>query len=235
MSRRLSILQWWLLKQWFKFFKLRKALYPPAFILKKKHCVDEFPWLRISGAEVYSFHSRKKLPWVPEVIFLIPDSSRQTVTTRGKTPREKKKITSYQRNYESHFQAILGSYISGNRFEADVHVCFHWLWQLKFDCTWLCSLLTFVAWRFWLGVQCSHKGGRGQWNCKEIGAGATRNHVPGLRPFWVVRVSTHGSTACVAWRFCRGHNSVAKPREKWKTLVALAPQSSLFHCPRLPL
>ena len=39
------------------------------------------------------------------------------------------------RSYESHFHAILGSYISSNRFGADVHVCFHWRWQLRFDHT----------------------------------------------------------------------------------------------------
>ena len=40
--------------------------------------------------------------------------------------------------------SILGSYISPNRFGADVHVCFHRLWQLRFDRTCLCVSLNFI-------------------------------------------------------------------------------------------
>ena len=49
---------------------------------------------------------------------------------RGAKRREKK-ITSGHRSYESYFHVILGSYISSNRFGGDVHVCFHWRWQLR--------------------------------------------------------------------------------------------------------
>lgn len=137
-------------------------LYPPVFIFTKKHCVDEFPLLTTDlWNRSLFFPLQKEVTLSSRGIFLIPDSSRQTVTTRGKARREKK-ITCCHRSYESHFQAILGSYIWRNRFGADVNICFYWLWQLKFDCTWLCSLPAFVAWRFWSGVQSSHKGGRGQ-------------------------------------------------------------------------
>ena len=56
---------------------------------------------------------------------------------RGAKRREED-MTSGHRSYESHFHSFLESYISSNRFGADVHVCFYWRWQLKFDRTWRC-------------------------------------------------------------------------------------------------
>ena len=67
------------------------------------------------------------VPWVPN-------------GELSRSLRREKKITSGHWSYESHFHAILGSYILSNRFGADVHVCFHWRWQLKFDHAWLSAM-----------------------------------------------------------------------------------------------
>ena len=47
----------------------------------------------------------------------------------------------------------------------------------------IASLVACVAWWFWLGAQ-SNKGRRGQRNCKEFGAGATRNRLLGQVAFF---------------------------------------------------
>ena len=54
----------------------------------------------------------------------------------------------------------------------------------------IASLVACVAWWFWLGAQ-SNKGRQGQRNCKEIGAGATRNRLLG----WVAFLNS--TYACV--------------------------------------
>ena len=55
------------------------------------------------------------------------------------TRRREKKKTSGHRSYESHFQAILGSYISSNRFGAKVHVFFSLTLTAEiWSSTWLC-------------------------------------------------------------------------------------------------
>ena len=90
-----------------------------------------------------------KIPWVPEDIFFLPilrcEVLREKITSGHRRHKShfgvkcrEKKITSGHRSYESHFHVILGSYISSNWFGVDVHVCFHWRWQLRFDCTRLC-------------------------------------------------------------------------------------------------
>lgn len=66
-------------------------LYPPVFIFTKKHCVDEFPLLTTDlWDRSLFFPLQKEVTLGSRGIFLIPDSSRQTVTTRGKARREKK-------------------------------------------------------------------------------------------------------------------------------------------------
>ena len=79
----------------------------------------------------------KRKPWVPEDLFFLTIMMvrGEAKSTRREAPREK--ITSGHRSFESHFHAVLGSYISSNRFGTDVHVCFHWRWQLGFDGIWL--------------------------------------------------------------------------------------------------
>ena len=63
------------------------------------------------------------LPWVPEDIFFLIDADGSRRSRVNEAPREKKNPG--HRSYESHFQAILVSYISSNRFGANVHVFFH--------------------------------------------------------------------------------------------------------------
>ena len=77
------------------------------------------------------------LPWVPEDVFFL-----SILMVRGEaasTRRREKKKTSGHRSYESHFQAILGSYISSNRFGANVHVFFSLTLTAEiWSSTWLC-------------------------------------------------------------------------------------------------
>ena len=91
-----------------------------------------------------------KIPWVPEDIFFLLILSREA-TTRRKVLREKNNLWSQElwvsfrrevpreknnlRSQELQVSFPCNFRIISNRFGVDVHVCFHWRWQLRFDHT----------------------------------------------------------------------------------------------------
>ena len=112
-----------------------------------------WPWFRVPFysvvASFFSWLLGSRYPGFQRIFFSYRYWSFAAMPRqRGAKRREKKNHRSYEshfhaknhRSYESHFHAILGSYISSNRFGADVHVCFHWRWQLRFDRTWLSTI-----------------------------------------------------------------------------------------------
>ena len=86
---------------------------------------------------VHGFESKYNLGSKGYFFLIDTDGSRRSRVNEAR--RAERKKTSGHRSYESHFHAILVSYISSKRFGGDVHVCFHWRWQLRFDRTWLCA------------------------------------------------------------------------------------------------
>ena len=88
-----------------------------------------------------------------------------------------------------------------------------------------CEQIACVAWRFWLGAL-SNKGGRGQRNCEEIGAGAANFAATPLLALRPARQNRHATQASEQTPFrgvARSHERAARDSDARASVLSQLP------------